>query len=76
MELNDFIKNFANQFDDTELDELTPTTVYREVDEWTSLTALAVLNMIVKQYGVKVTPEEMRATKTIEELYNLVNSKL
>ncbi len=76
MELNDFIKNFANQFDDTELDELTPSTVYREVDEWTSLIALAVLNMIVKKYGVKVTPEEMRATKTIEELYNLVNSKL
>lgn len=76
MELNDFIKNFANQFDDTELDELTPSTVYREVDEWTSLIALAVLNMIAKKYGVKVTPEEMRATKTIEELYNLVNSKL
>lgn len=76
MELNDFIKNFANQFDDTELDELTPSTVYREVDEWTSLVALAVLNMIAKKYGVKVTPEEMRATKTIEELYNLVNSKL
>lgn len=76
MELNDFIKNFANQFDDTELDELTPSTVYREVDEWTSLIALAVLNMIVKKYGVKVTPEEMRATKTIEELYNLVNSKM
>lgn len=76
MELNDFIKNFANQFDDTELDELTPSTVYREVDEWTSLIALAVLNMIAKKYGVKVTPEEMRATKTIEELYNLVSSKL
>lgn len=76
MELNDFIKNFANQFDETELDELTPSTVYRELDEWTSLIALAVLNMIVKKYGVKVTPEEMRTTKTIEELYNLVNSKL
>lgn len=76
MELNDFIKNFANQFEDTELEEFSAETNYRELDEWTSLIGLAVLNMIAKKCGVKVTPEEMRATKTIEELYNLVNSKM
>lgn len=76
MELDDFIKNFANQFDDTELEEFSAGTIYRNLDEWTSLIGLAVLNMIAKKYGVKLSPVEMRATSTIEELYKLVNSKL
>jgi acyl carrier protein len=76
MELNQFIKNFANQFDDTDISELTPETDYRNLEEWSSLIALAVLNMIGKKYDVSLKHEEMRTTNTIQELYNLVNSKL
>lgn len=74
--MNDFIKNFANQFDDTELSEFTPTTKFREMEEWSSLIALAVLNMIGKKYGVPLKHEEMKTTNTIQELFDLVNSKL
>ncbi len=72
----DFLKNFANQFDDTDESELTFETNFRELDEWSSLLALAVMNMIGKKYDVKLKPEEMRGTNTIRELYDLVNFKL
>ncbi len=75
MELNQFIKDFANQFDDTELDVFTPETNYRELDEWSSLVALAVLNMCVKKYAAKITPAEMRGTTTVQQLFDLVVSK-
>jgi acyl carrier protein len=76
MEINEFIKNFANQFEDTELSEFTPETKFRQLDEWESLTALAILNMISKKYGVVLPHKEMRETNTIQELFDLVQSKL
>lgn len=76
MEINGFIQNFADQFEDTELDVFTPETNYRDLDEWSSLIALSVLAMIDEEYDVQLKGEEMRATKTIQELFDLVSSKL
>jgi acyl carrier protein len=45
------------------------------LDEWSSLTALAVLNMIEKKYDVKLKAEEMRTTNTIQQLFDLIQSK-
>jgi acyl carrier protein len=76
MEINEFIKDFADQFDETELDEFKPETNYREdIDEWSSLTGLAILNMIDKKYGVKLTATDIKDTKTIKDVYNLIVSK-
>lgn len=76
MKINEFIKDFADQFDETELEEFKPETDYREdLEEWSSLTGLAILNMIDKKYGVKLTNSEIKATDTIQSLYDLVASK-
>ena len=75
MEKQDFLKNFANQFEDTDASELAFETNFRELEEWSSLLALAVMNMIGKKYGVKLKPEEMRTTNTVQELYDLVNKQ-
>ena len=76
MEIKDFIQNFAEQFEDTELDVFAPETNYRKLEEWSSLIALSVLAMIDEEYDVQLKGEEMRATKTIQELFDLVSSKL
>lgn len=76
MELNEFIKNFANQWDDTEAEVFTPDCEFHELEEWSSLTGLAILNMIAKKYGVKLAPAELRACVTIQNLYDLIQSKM
>ena len=76
MDANDFIKNFAAQFDDTDASEFTLETKFRELNEWSSLNALAILNMIGKKYSVALKPEEMKPTNTVQELFDLVKSKL
>lgn len=76
MEIKEFIKNFSNQFDETDISEFEPATNFRQLEEWSSLNALAVLNMIGKKYGVILKPEEMKTANTIQELFNLVESKL
>lgn len=75
MDTTEFIKNFAAQFDDTDASEFTLETRFRELDEWSSLNALAILNMIGKNYSVTVKAEEMKSTNTVEELFDLVSSK-
>ena len=75
MEIKQFIENFAEQFDDLNT-ELTPETRFREVEGWTSLVALLVITMVDDEYGVVLPPEEMRKTNTIQELFDLVSSKL
>lgn len=75
MNINDFIKDFADQFDETDFEEFQPETVYRDLDEWSSLTGLAILNMIDKKYGVKITATEIKSTDTIESVFNLIQSK-
>jgi len=75
METTKFIENFADQFDDTDASEFSMETRFRELDEWSSLNALAILNMVGKKYEVILKPEEMKATNTVQELFDLVQSK-
>jgi acyl carrier protein len=70
-----FIKHFAAQFDDTEVGEFTATTVFKDLEEWSSLMALSVIAMADEEYGVKIKGEDIRNAKTIEDLYNVVKSK-
>ena len=74
--MEEFLKNFANQWDETEADVFTPDCVFHDLEEWSSLVGLAILNMIAKKYGVKVTPAELKAAVTVQDVYDLVQSKL
>lgn len=76
MEIKTFIENFADQFEDTDASVFTAETKYRELDEWSSLIALSILAMVDEEYDVQLKGEEMRGTNTIQELYDLVASKL
>ena len=75
MDIKEFIVNFADQFDETDFSEFKPETEYRELDEWSSLNGLAILNMIDKKYGVKLTASDIKPTDTIQSLFDLVASK-
>ena len=74
--MDKFIKLFSEQFDDIDIALLKPETRFRELEGWTSLVALLVITMVDEEYGIVLPPEEMRKTQTIQELYELVESKL
>lgn len=75
MELEKFIQNFANQFDETDPESITAETVYKDLDEWSSLIAFTVIAMVKVEYDKTVTGAELRHCNTVEELYNLVAAK-
>jgi len=75
MELENFIKNFANQFDDTDESEIKANTEYHELEEWSSLTAMCVIALVKTQYGKTVTGREIKNCKTVMDLFEIVASK-
>ena len=75
MELNEFIANFADQFDETDASEIQAYTEFHEIDEWGSLTGMGVIAMVKTVYGKTITGKEIRECVTVEDLFNLVESK-
>lgn len=75
MELKTFIENFADQFDDTDPSEIKAETVFKELDEWSSLIALSVIAMVDEEYEITIKGDDIRNASTVEDLFNAVKAK-
>ena len=75
MNLEEFIENFAGEFDETPTESFAPNTEFKTLEEWNSLTALSIISMIDDQYDKTITGADLRGSKTLEDLFNLVSTK-
>ena len=75
MELQSFIKNFAGQFENTDESLFEANTMFHDLDEWSSLIALAIIAMVDEEYDVALKGDEMRNAQTIEDLFAFVKAK-
>ena len=75
MNIQNFVENFAAQFDDTEADVFTADTIFKQLDEWSSLTALSIIAMIDDEYDVIIKGNDIINSETIQDLYNIVEGK-
>jgi len=75
MEINEFIKKIADQFDGADASALTAKTVFRDIENWSSLVALSIIAMVDEEYNVQLKGNEMKNAVTIEDLYNIVISR-
>ena len=76
MDIKEFAAQFAEQFNDTEMEVFTPELAFRDLDEWDSFLALSIMAMIKSEYDVAITADEMRGANTIQELYDTVKQHL
>lgn len=75
MNKEDFLVNFAEQFDDTDPSEIKMDTRFHDLEEWSSLIGMSVIAMSKTQYGKTITGKEIRDCITVEDLFNLISSK-
>lgn len=75
MTITEFVARFAEEFDDTPETMFTPSTDFKSLDEWNSLTALSVLAMVDDELDKRITGADLRNVTTIENLYNLIQTK-
>ena len=75
MELQDFIQNIVNLFDDIDTSNFSVLTDFKDNDEWNSLLVLSVIAMVDEEYGIIITSDDIRQAKTIGDLYSIVKYK-
>ena len=75
MELNDFIKDFTDLFEETDPAEITAETLFHELDEWDSLVGLCLIGMVKANYGKTLTGEEIKKAVTVQSLFDILSNK-
>jgi len=75
MDINQFVMDFAECFDDTDASEFSSNLRFKELEEWSSLSGLGIIAMCKKKFGVKITGAEIMESDTIQDVYNLVMEK-
>jgi len=75
MKTQKFLRNFASQFDEVDPETIKIETRFRDIEGWSSLTALSIIAMADEEYNVKLKGDDIRKAVTIEDLFNIINSK-
>jgi acyl carrier protein len=75
MEIKEFIDKFAEIFDDIDASTLTAETKFRELDEWSSITALSAIAFADEEFDVELKGDDLRKADTILDLFNAIKSK-
>lgn len=70
--LEEFVSLFAEQFDETDSNEITANTAFHDIDEWSSLIGLSVIAMVYEEFEVALKGDDVRSAVTVEDLYNKV----
>lgn len=74
--LDEFVALFAEQLDDTDPSTVTAQTKFRELDEWSSLLALALISMVDEEFDVALKGDDVKNSETIEDVYNVIKAKI
>lgn len=74
--LEEFVALFAEQFDDTDASVITATTVFHDLDEWSSIIGLSVIAMVDEEFEVALKGDDVKTSVTVEDLYNKVLAHL
>ena len=53
-----------------------PDTVFKELEEWTSILALSLIAMVDEVYDVTLDTDDIRNANTLEELYCAIQQKI
>ena len=76
MEIERFIDNFTELFDETDPTTITATTRFKDLKEWSSLVALSVIAMIDEEYDVEFRGDDIRGSNTVQDLFNIVKKRV
>ena len=75
MNKQEFLENVKKQFVDADDISLTLNMNFRQIESYDSLTGMTIMVMIKDIYGIDLSDSEYKSQKTVEDLFDLVESK-
>ena len=76
MKIEDFISRLEEEYEDLAPGSLKPESVFREVFEWNSINALILIAMVKTEYDVTINAEDIASSKTVEDLFRIISSRV
>ena len=74
--LTEFVDLFADLFDETDPASIKAETIFRDLDEWSSLIGLSVIAMVDEEFDVALKGDDVKKSVTVEDLYNRIIAKI
>ncbi len=74
METRDFIEKFAEAVDVEAPETLSVETVFRDLDDWSSLAFLSVIAMMDEEYDIQIENAQFRELKTLGDIIAYIES--
>lgn len=74
--IGEFISTLETEFDELEPGALRPDTNFSDLDEWSSMHSLIIIALIDTEYEVTITGEDLMSINKVEELYDIVKSRM
>lgn len=71
MEIKEFIEKFAEAIEVENVKTLEPTTDFKELEEWSSLSVMLVVAFFDEEFDKQIGDVEINQATTIQDLYNL-----
>ena len=76
MDINEFVEKFKEEvFEDADSVDFTPETYFKELDEYSSLSVLSIIGFADEYFDVEINGKEIREVDTVQDLYDLIESK-
>lgn len=73
MDMQEFIKHFSAQFDETP-DGINGDTVFRNIEGWSSLVAVSVIAMADEEYNVVLKGDDIRSSVTVKDIFDKIQN--
>ena len=74
MEIKEFIEKFAEAIEVENVEALTAETEFHDLDEWSSLSVMLLIAFYDEEFEKEITQAQIKAAKTIQDLYNLATA--
>ena len=75
MNIEEFISQIEEEFDDLEPGVLKPDSQFREKFEWNSINALILIALVKTEYDVAINAEDISSSKTVQDLWNIIEKR-
>ena len=69
MNIQDFISKFVGALEIENASAVTAETVFRNLDEWSSLSVMLLIAMFDEEFEKEITDKDIKACTTVVDLY-------
>ncbi len=72
IDFNGFVSKFAEQLEIEDSNSLTADTLFRDLEEWSSLSILELVVLYDDEFNKQIGDSDIANCKTLADLYELV----